>query len=204
MSTLAKRDRFSVRLGLSADEVWQRLLEHTAIRESNDPCPSPPPPSGAPFLVQRVDDSEIRIRHWAGPADATSPIVTLYLESCDRGCEVEGQFATPSSNGPLVRRPGKRRVARIAIPATLLIAALGVAYVVFGGTASLALVPLLAVLFIVPTGVVMFPMLSLWNASMRQTQTEALWGVLGELFAPLALPAAEHDAPFRAAAQSKA
>src|SRR5690606_7039985 len=76
-SALERHDRFCVRTDLDADALWRRLLSHPKVRAAVDPAPDPPPPEGPPFLLARQSEREMRLRHWAGPADAASPVIVL-------------------------------------------------------------------------------------------------------------------------------
>ena len=70
------------------------------------------------------------------------------------------------------------------------------AYVV-AGSALLWTLPLLLLLFAIPSSLVMLPALALWNAESRRVQRDALVTWMGRTFVPIALPATDEDDPFR-------
>jgi hypothetical protein len=193
---VADRDRrtFSFRVDLGPDALWEHLCAHEDVRVSNDPAPGPPPPHGAAFLAARTASSEIRLRRWAGPADAASPIVVVDLVEGERGTEVRGRLVPGTT-----RSLGDTRSAwrRYALPTAAILTALGVGGAILGGGWAALALPLLLLLIGVPAGAVMIPLLVMWNRQSREVQTEALWGVVGEVFTPLALPEAEDPGPFR-------
>lgn len=193
---VADRDRrtFSFRVDLGPDALWEHLCAHDDVRVSNDPAPGPPPPHGAAFLVARTAADELRLRRWAGPADAASPIVVVELVEQDRGTLVHGRLESGTTRSLVDTRPAWRRY---AIPAVAILAALGVGGAILGGGWAALALPLLLLLIGVPAGAVMVPLLVMWNQQSREIQTEALWGVVGEVFTPLALPEAEDPSPFR-------
>jgi hypothetical protein len=162
---------------------------------SDEPAPDPAPPEGAPFLAQRIGD-EVCVRAWASSADAVSPVVVVRLERDGaHAYRVVGRFREGSTS-----RLGKRvRAAHYVVPILVLAAAVGVAALFVG--ASALYLPLLAVLLAVPAGIVMVPLLMLWNAHSRRQHMESLWELMGEVFVPVALPASPEEDPFRQAAR---
>lgn len=192
-----KRDRFEVRVSLGPDAIWERLREHPRVRESNAPAPTPAPPGGAAFLVARAGEHEIRLRHWAGPADAASPVIVLRLQRDGAGTIVRGQFEHRYRQRPLVGASARRVGAWVGAGlggSTL--AALLLAFIPI--RVELIYLPLLLLLFAVPTILVFVPALMIWNGEVRKGFVGPLWELLGEVFAPIALPSADvPEAPFR-------
>ena len=82
-------------------------------------------------------------------------------------------------------------------PVAGILLALSIGGAVLGGWWAAILLPVLLVLFALPAGAVMVPMLMLWNQQSRIEQTESLWGLVGKVFTPLALPEGEEPDPFR-------
>ncbi len=193
---MASKDRrtFTFRVELGPDALWEHLCAHDEVRASEDPAPAPAPPHAAPFLVAREGRDQLRLRRWAGPADSASPIVVVDLEEDERGCTVYGHIE-PGTPGSLVAsRPQWKRY---VLPGAALLVTLSIGGAVLGGGWAAVALPLLLLLFGVPAGAVMVPMLMLWNQQSRAVQTEALWGLVGEVFTPLALPEGEEPGPFR-------
>jgi hypothetical protein len=201
-ASLRPRDRFVVRTALSADEVWARLLAHAKVREANDPAPTPSPPTGAPFLLARRSADQLRLRHWAGPADAVSPVVVLDLTQDDRGGTiVSGHFDPRGRQQPLVElprvRPDARKWALAGLVATVTGAALITPVLLGASVQTIVSVLVLLVLFSVPTALVFVPGLLIWQSEGAKRFVPPLWELIGEVFTPIALPEAGCDAPFR-------
>ncbi len=74
----------------STEEFAQRLLAHEGVLVSDDRCPCPP---GRKIMLNLDDEAQIRLRHYASPTDAPSPILQLDFTEMDRGmqirCEVQ-------------------------------------------------------------------------------------------------------------------
>jgi hypothetical protein len=145
----------------------------------------------------------LRLRHWAGPADAVSPVIVMELESDERGgTVVYGRFDPRGRQQPLVELPRLRPSARRwALAATLtgLGGAALLAPVLLGAPfEAVVSVLVLLVLFTVPTALVFVPGLLIWQSEGRKRFVPALWELVGEVFTPIALPeAAGDEAPFR-------
>jgi hypothetical protein len=77
------------------------------------------------------------------------------------------------------------------------LAGIGVLAYVVAGSALLWTLPLLLLLFAIPSSLVMLPALALWNAESRRVQRDALVTWMGRTFVPIALPATDEDDPFR-------
>ena len=112
---------------------------------------------------------------------------------------VRGTIVQPRQSRALV--PGARLRPpwwQFAVPIAVLLAVVVGAASVLGSIVLWAL-PLLLVLFAVPSTIVMLPALVLWNAESRREQEVELWRLVGELLVPVALPPAadEDDDPFR-------
>ncbi|MGH1341775.1 MAG: hypothetical protein ACRBN8_09505 [Nannocystales bacterium] len=193
---MAPKDRrtFSFRVELGSDALWEHLCAHEEVRASDDPAPGPSPPHGAPFLVARSGPDELRLRRWAGPADTPSPIVVVDLEDDERGCTVYGRIESGTPGSLVGTGPHWKRY---ILPGVALLVTLSIGGAILGGGWAAIALPLLLLLFGVPAGAVMLPLLMLWNQQSRATQTEALWGLIGEVFTPLALPEEEDPSPFR-------
>lgn len=199
---LEKRDSFSIRIDLDPDALWQRLLAHPKIRAADHPAPDPAPPEGPPFLLARQSRRELRLRHWAGPADAASPVIVMRLHPDGRGGTlVQGSFEKRSTQRPLVDLPRLRPGGGPWVGAAMVCAVLAVALLtpVLAGAAieTVVSVLVLLVLFTIPTALVFVPGLLIWNAESRKRFISPLWEVVGEVFAPIALPDASMAAPFR-------
>ncbi len=199
---MRKRDSFAIRTALSRDEVWERLLAHRKVREATDPAPSPSPPVGAPFLVARQSDGEVRLRHWAGPADAVSPVIVLEMSDDGRGgTVVEGRFDTRGRQRPLLDLPRLRPGGRKWVAAASVAATIGTALLlpVLLGASAEAVVSVLVLLclFSVPTALVFVPGLLIWQAEGRKRFVGPLWELMGEVFTPVALTEASRPEPFR-------
>jgi len=192
--TAKDRRTFSFRVELGPDALWEHLCAHDEVRASGDPAPGPSPPHGAPFLVARDGPRQLRLRRWAGPADSASPIVVVDLEEDERGCTVFGHIESGTSGLLVGARPQWKRY---ILPGVALLVTLSIGGAILGGGWAAIALPLLLLLFGVPAGAVMVPLLMLWNQQSRATQTEALWGLVGEVFTPLALPEGEEPGPFR-------
>lgn len=192
--TAKDRRSFSMRVELPPDALWEHLCAHDEVRTCQEPAPGPAPPHGAPFLVARKGHDQLRLRRWAGPADSPSPIFIIDLEQDARGCTVHGHIEAGSSGSLTGSGP---RWKRYVLPGVALLVTLSVGGAILGGGWAAIALPLLLLLFGVPAGAVMVPMLLLWNQQSRAAQTDALWGLLGEVFTPLALPEGEEPGPFR-------
>lgn len=201
-SALERHDRFCVRTDLDADALWRRLLSHPKVRAAVDPAPDPPPPEGPPFLLARQSEREMRLRHWAGPADAASPVIVLRLEPDGRGGTlVRGAFEKRSTQRPLLDLPKLRPGGWPWVVTGVLLSIAGIALltpVLAGATIeTIVSVLVLSVLFTIPTALVFVPGLLIWNAESRRGFIGPMWELIGEVFAPIALPEAQADAPFR-------
>jgi len=201
-SALQVRDRFRFRVSLGPDALWERMLAHPRIRASQDPAPGPPPPQGAPFLAARSSSGEIRLRHWAGPADAVSPVVIIELHPDERGGTiVRGHFERRRDQGRLVELPQLRRSGAIWVVASVSVVVLSLALlapVLIGSPGKTVIAVLLLLLMItVPTALVFVPGLLIWNAEGRKRFVAAMWELVGEVMTPIALPEATSDRPFR-------
>jgi len=185
---------FSFRVELGPDALWEHLRDRDDVRESDDPAPGPPPPHGAPFLLARTGPAQLRLRRWAGPADAASPIVVVELEEEGGGYAVHGHIESGNTRSLSDPRPPWKRY---AAPVAAVLVALSIGGAILGGGWAALALPVLLVLIGVPAGVVMLPMLMMWNQQSRASQTEELWGLVGEVFTPLALPEGEEPGPFR-------
>lgn len=202
-SALAKRDSFEVRVELTPDEIWERLLSNDRVREANEPAPEPSPPRGRPFLVARASADEIRLRHWAGPADASCPVVVVQMRQVGTATLVSGRFESRRRQLPLVEkslarsRPrGFKRWAGVGG----LVLAIAIAAPLLIGVAPIHLLSILALLafFTVPTVLVFVPAVMIWNGEVRKGFVRPMWELLGEVFTPIALPAEDgREAPFR-------
>jgi hypothetical protein len=201
-TALDSRDRFSVRTELDAEALWRRLLSHPMVRAAVEPAPDPPPPEGAPFLLARQSDRELRLRHWAGPADAASPVIVLRIDPDGHGGTlVHGAFERRSTQRPLLDLPRLRPGGAPWVVAGVLLSVLGIALLtpVLAGAAmdTIVSVLVLSVLFTIPTALVFVPGLLIWNAESRRGFIAPMWELMGEVFTPIALPEAHTDAPFR-------
>lgn len=199
---MRKRDSFAIRTALSRDEVWERLLSHAKVREATDPAPLPSPPTGAPFLVARQSDGEVRLRHWAGPADAVSPVIVLQMSDDGRGGTlVQGRFDTRGRQKPLVDLPRLRPGGRKWVAAGVIVAlgGAGLLLPLLLGASAKAIVSVLVllVLFSVPTALVFVPGLLIWQAEGRKRFMGPLWELMGEVFTPVALAPGSTAKPFR-------
>lgn len=198
----ATRDRFRLRVALSPEALWDRVVAHPKVRVAHEPGPEPPPPEGAPFLAARQSPRELRLRHWAGPADAASPVVIMELGPDGHGGTlVEGRFENRHRQGHLVDLPRLRRGGGLwvaaGVAATVLSMAL-LAPVLIGSPANIVVsVLVLLFFFIIPTALVFVPGLLIWNAEGRKQFIPPLWELVGELMMPIALPEACTDRPFR-------
>lgn len=183
------------RVSADVDALWQRIVEDPDVRVSDDASPEPGPPHGAPLLASRRDARTIVVRHWSGPADAISPLLALHLSPRGDVVGVEAELQQPSTRA----MPGEVRegsVWHIAIPIVALAAIVVLAWAVAGSGLLWAL-PLLLLLFAIPSALVMLPALALWNAESRRTQREVLMAWVGRVFVPIALPPGDDDDPFR-------
>ncbi|MEM9459974.1 MAG: hypothetical protein AAGF11_37710 [Myxococcota bacterium] len=200
--SLQARDRFSFRVSLHPDALWERILAHPRIRAAQHPAPDPPPPEGAPFLVARPTPHELRLRHWAGPADAVSPVVIMRLGHDEHGgTVVRGHFERRRQQDRLVELPRLRRGGPALVVAAVAITVLSLALiapVLIGSTANIVVAILILLFFFtIPTALVFVPGLLIWNAEGRKRFTASLWELMGELMTPIALPRSTSDRPFR-------
>ena len=201
-SALELRDGFQFRLPLDADALWERLAQHPRIRIAHDPAPEPAPPEGAPFLIARQSEGEFRLRHWAGPADAASPVVIMKLEPDGKGHTlVRGHFENRSRQRRLVDLPRLRRGGGAFITGSVIVTVLAIALLapVLIGAPLNMVVSVLALLFFftIPTALVFVPGLLIWNAEGRKRFIGPLWELVGEVMLPIALPESTGDRPFR-------
>ncbi|MCA9650275.1 MAG: hypothetical protein H6712_14820 [Myxococcales bacterium] len=199
---LQVRDSFRFRVALDPEAVWERMLAHPKVRVAQEPAPEPPPPEGAPFLVARQSTHELRLRHWAGPADAASPVVIMQLGPDGHGgTVVRGRFENRNRQRHLVDLPRIRRGGRAWLLAGLGTTLLAIALLtpVLVGAAPNMIVSVLALLifFTLPTALVFVPGLLIWNAEGRKRFIAPLWELVGELMTPIALPEVTGDRPFR-------
>jgi hypothetical protein len=186
------RRKIRVRVAGDADALWERILADEGVRRDHQPAPEPGPPKGPPLLVWREADV-IRVRHWSGNADAASPVMVLRMRP-DRGAlAVDARIEQPRASRSFVAVVRQPSVLMTAVPIVLLSAILVLAYAV-AGSALLAALPLLLLLFAIPSALVMLPALALWNAESRRHQREALVAWLGRTLVPIALPG-DTDAP---------
>lgn len=192
--TAKDRRTFSFRVELGSDALWEHLCAHDEVRASEDPAPGPAPPHAAPFLVARDGRDQLRLRRWAGPADSASPIVVVDIEEDERGSTVYGHIESGTSGSLVGGRPQWKRY---LLPGVALLVTLSVGGAILGGGWAAIALPVLLLLFGLPAGAVMLPLLMLWNQQSRAAQTEALWGLVGEVFTPLALPDGDEPGPFR-------
>jgi hypothetical protein len=199
------RDRFSIRVSLTPDALWDRLVAHPKIRVAHEPAPEPAPPEGAPFLVARQSAHEVRLRHWAGPADAVSPVVVMELGPDGHGGTlVHGRFENRNLQRHLVDLPRLRDGGGVwvaaGVGATVVSLAL-LASVLIGSPTSLVFsVLVLLFFFTIPTALVFVPGLLIWNAEGRKRFIAPLWELVGELMTPIAQPEVSNDRPFRGTA----
>lgn len=195
-SAIAARRSFRFRVQGDADAIWARIVDDPGTRVADEPAPEPGPPHGPALLVAR-SDTTIRIRHWAGAADAVSPVLTLRLRTTGDISAIEARLEQPrhaASFRALQRRP--RQVWPVLVPVVVLAAIVVVANVVVG-SALLWTLPVLLLLFAIPSSLVMLPALALWNAESRRAHRDALVTWMGQTFVPIALPATDDDDPFR-------
>ncbi|MBC8073876.1 MAG: hypothetical protein IAG13_36495, partial [Deltaproteobacteria bacterium] len=62
------------------------------------------------------------VRHWAGPADASSPVVVLELSSLGDVTMVDGRIEQPQSSRAFDEPPAHRRWGPVVLPSALLLA----------------------------------------------------------------------------------
>src|SRR5688572_15660558 len=153
------RDRFKVRTDLDADALWERLLAHPRVRAAELPDPDPAPPEGRPFLIARQSPSEVRLRHWSGPADAPSPVIVMHLEQDEQGRTiVRGRFERRSRRGRLIDlprlAPGGARWVVLSVISLVLAAALLAPVLIGAPLDTIVSVLVLLVLFTIPTALV--------------------------------------------------
>jgi hypothetical protein len=195
--TLARS--FEFRIAMTDDELFSRIVAHPEVRETGEPSPEPGPPHGPAFLAARGGPGRLLVRHWAGPADAASPLVVLELEPHGNHHVVHGRVTQPRHSERIGHAARSRPpIWQFALPIAVLALVVAFAAMALGPIVLWAL-PLLVVLFAVPSGLVMLPALALWNAESRREQELELRRLIGELLVPIALPPAadEDDDPFR-------
>lgn len=202
---LRAHDAFSIRVSLTPEGLWERVLAHPKVRAAHDPAPEPAPPDGRPFLVARQSPHELRLRHWAGPTDAVSPVVVLELRPDGHGGTlVRGRFENRTLQRRLVDLPRLRDGGgpwiAAAVGATVLAVALLASALVGSPTSLVFSVLALLFFFTIPTALVFVPGLLIWNAEGRKRFTTPLWELVGELMMPIEQPALASDRPFRGAA----
>jgi hypothetical protein len=201
---LRARDSFAIRVSLGPEALWERMLAHPKVRVADEPAPEPAPPDGAPFLAARQSEHELRLRHWAGPTDAVSPVVVMELfPDGHGGTLVRGRFENRNLQRRLVDLPRLRDGAGMwigaGVGATVLALAL-LASVLIGQPTSLVFsVLVLLVFFTIPSALVFVPGLLIWNAEGRKRFTPPLWELVGELMMPIEQAAVASDRPFRGA-----
>lgn len=206
-SAIETRESFSICVSLTPDALWERLLEHPRVRASLEPGPEPAPPEGAPFLVARQSPGELRLRHWAGPADAVSPVVVMELGPDGHGGTlVRGRFENRNLQRHLVDLPRVRDGGGVWIAAgaaATLLSLVLLAVMLTGSPMNLVFsVLVLLFFFTIPTALVFVPGLLIWNAEGRKRFIAPLWEVLGELMVPIAQPGVANDRPFRGTAST--
>lgn len=202
---LRARDAFSIRISLTPEALWDRMLLHPKVRAADDPAPEPPPPEGKPFLAARQSPLELRLRHWAGPTDAVSPVIIMDLRPDDRGGTlVRGRFENRNVQRRLVDLPRLREGGGLwlaaGVGATVLALALLASVLVGSPTSLVFSVLALLFFFTIPTALVFVPGLLIWNAEGRKRFTTPLWELVGELMMPIEQPAVASSLPFRGAA----
>jgi hypothetical protein len=156
-------------------------------------------------LVARQSPHELRLRHWAGPTDAVSPVVVLELRPDGHGGTlVRGRFENRTLQRRLVDLPRLRDGGgpwiAAAVGATVLAVALLASALVGSPTSLVFSVLALLFFFTIPTALVFVPGLLIWNAEGRKRFTTPLWELVGELMMPIEQPALASDRPFRGAA----
>lgn len=201
---LRAHDAFSIRVSLSPEALWDRLLAHPKVRAANDPAPEPPPPEGKPFLAARQSPHELRLRHWAGPTDAVSPVIIMDLRADEHGGTlVRGRFENRNVQRRLVDLPRLREGSGVwiaaGVGATVLAVAMLASVLVGSPTSLVFSVLALLFFFTIPSALVFVPGLLIWNAEGRKRFTTPLWELVGELMMPIEQPAVASDRPFRGA-----
>lgn len=201
---LRARDSFAIRVSLGPEALWERVLAHPRVRAAHEPAPEPPPPEGKPFLAARQSAHELRLRHWAGPTDAVSPVVVLELRPDGHGGTlVRGRFENRNLQRRLVDLPRLRRGAGYwigaGVGATVIALALLASVLIGQPTSLMFSVLVLLFFFTIPTALVFVPGLLIWNAEGRQRFTTPLWELVGELMMPVEQAAVASDRPFRGA-----
>ena len=186
----SRRRRFSFRVELGPDALWDRLQDRDDVRESTERAPEPAPPYGAPVLASRTSPHCIELRRWAGSADAESPVVVVELEP-------EGPHWVVHAS--LEPAPSRRwtSVRRWISPAFGIALVVGVTAAILGNATALLWV---AALFAFPAALVATPVWlasALWDRRSNADQADALRALVGEVFTPLALPGGDGPGPFR-------
>lgn len=186
---------FAFRVADDDAAIWERIVADPRVRVSDAAAPEPAPPIGPTLLAARSGEL-VRVRHWAGPADAASPIVVLQLQRDGEITRVHGRIEQPRTSRDFDDHAPKQRWWMSVLPMLVLAVIATVAYLVAGSSLLWAL-PALLLLFAIPSSAVMLPALALWNAEVRREQRRTLREWVGQTFVPIALPAAEDDDPFR-------
>ncbi|HWB79070.1 MAG TPA: hypothetical protein VG755_29120 [Nannocystaceae bacterium] len=192
---MAREGAFAFRVADDDAAIWERIVADPRVRVSDAPAPEPGPPVGQRFLAARSGEL-VRVRHWAGPADAVSPVVVLQLHREGEVTRVHGRIEQPRVSRDFAAHAPTSRWWMSVLPMVVLAGIAVVAYLVAGSSLLWAL-PMLLLLFAIPSSAVMLPALALWNAEVRREQRRALRDWVGQTFVPIALPAAEDDDPFR-------
>jgi hypothetical protein len=190
--------RFEFRIAMTDDELFARIVAHPQVRVSTEPAPEPGPPHGPTFLAARGGPGRLLVRHWAGPADAASPLVVLEVVPRRNHHVVVGRVTQPRSSQRIgTTAPARPPLWQYAVPIAVLALVVGFAASMLGAIVLFAL-PLLLVLFAIPSSLVMLPAMALWNAESRREQELELRRLVGELLVPIALPPEDDDEdPFR-------
>lgn len=105
---------------LTPAEVIRRVHDNARVRKSNRRYPNPPPPWGRPLLLmERPDDPPwlLRLRHYSGPQDPISPVLTLCVFARPYGSHVTAKYVG-------YRDYKRTKMALVAIPSLILAAAL--------------------------------------------------------------------------------
>lgn len=82
---MAERHRFSTSIG-TVDAFVQRILSREGTSVTDDPIPHPP---GSQILLNLDDQDRIRLRHYASPTQAPSPILQVDFEPVGNGLRLE-------------------------------------------------------------------------------------------------------------------
>jgi hypothetical protein len=187
-------DDFTVRIGLDAEELWDRLRAHPRVHVGGPPHTGDAgePAIGGGFVATRRRPDLLELRHVMGPDEVASPTLVVQLEPRPRGCWIHGRVVAPPARRARLR-------GRAALTATaVLVVTLGIAWAILGGTPAFWAVPLLLALLAIPSAAIMIPGLLIWNAQSRRDHLASLAGLVDEVFSPLALPPDEDEEdPYR-------